>query len=110
MSEISQEAARAMLAALKKAFDPNGIVSAWPDCGWPDDEEDDGSLADEDWIVGIGYRRPFDDSSAYKVEPLSEPASYQEFATVRGQHRAQALADLLNIAAAQPPRAEGGGS
>ncbi len=98
MSEKCDEA----VAALLKAFAPHGIVSAWPDCGWPDDEEEDGDLDDEDWIVGIGYRRPFDDSSAYKVEPLSEPASYQEFATVRGRQKAQALADLLNTASVDP--------
>lgn len=106
MSEapITQEAAREMLAALLDAFKPHGIVSAWPDCGWPDDEEDDGSLDDEDWIVGIAYRRWLDDGSIYRVEPLCEPSAYTELATVRGGKKAQALADLLNAAI---QRAEG---
>ena len=97
--EISQEAARAMLAALRDAFKPEGIVSAWPDQGWPDDEEDDADLEDEEWIVGIAYRRAFDASSNYAAEPLNEPSSWIELAKVHGATKAKALAALLNALA-----------
>lgn len=98
-AEISQEAARAMLAALREAFKPKGIVSAWPDQGWPDDEDDDADLEDEDWIVGIAYRRPFDASSSYAAEPLNEPGAWTELARVNGATKAKALAALFNTLA-----------
>lgn len=91
--EISQEAARAMLAA----FQPREVVSAWPDAGWPDEDEELDPT--ESWIVGIAYRRPFDDTTAYAVGMDATPYAYTQLATVPGEQKARALAAFLNALA-----------
>jgi hypothetical protein len=93
---VSEDAARAMLAAFK----PDARVSAWPDAGWPGEGEELDPT--EDWIVGIAYYRAFDDSSAYEVNPgLHTPVSWTPLATVPGEQKARALAGLLNSLAAR---------
>lgn len=82
------------LRSMAAAFQVDGIVSAWPDQGWLDEEDDD-DIDDEDWIVGIALTN-FGGSDSYVVTPGNTPGSWREFAKVRGRKLAEAFAELLN--------------
>ena len=94
----------AAIRSLVAAFQVDGIVSAWPDDGWPVDEDDYSDVEDEDWIVGIALKT-FGGNDSYAVTPETTPATWREFAKVRGRKLAEAIAELLN--AARGMQAEG---
>jgi hypothetical protein len=73
-----------------KALHLNGPVSAWPDNGdWEDDN-------DWNWTVGIA-KTTFDDATAYLVKPEdSVPNTWGCIAENMDREQAIALADLLN--------------
>lgn len=90
----------AAIRSMAAAFQVDGIVSAWPDDGWLDEEDDDG-IDDEDWIVGIALKS-FGGNDSYAVTPGNTPGTWREFAKVRGRKLAEAFAELLNAVRAVP--------
>jgi hypothetical protein len=88
------------LSRLAAAFQVDGIVSAWPDDGWPDTEAELAEFDDEEWIVGIALKR-FGGSESYAVKFGDQPNAWREFAKVRGRKLAEAFAELLNAARGQ---------
>ncbi len=89
--------AEALLAALGLTGDMP--VSAWPEAGWPEEDEEFDSM--EDWVVGVAK---YDwDGPYFQVRRGSTPGMWKEIATVTGQEVAEALAAHLNALLGRAP-------
>lgn len=66
-----------------------GPVSAWPDTGdWDDDE---------DWVIGVAYMKAFDNSSAYTIEDGDDtPPAWTSIADRVQKDVALELIQILN--------------